>query len=339
VAIPHAAQAAAETFTLADAVELAVVERSGFVESRHAGSAVVLDGNGDLVRALGDVTTPVLPRSSMKPFQAIAVMASGVTLRGEDAAIATASHSGTQRHVDLVRGLLARAGIPVSALACPAAWPDDTATRDSLVRLGGQKDPLHMNCSGKHAAMLVACVQNSWPTEGYLDPAHPLQKRILDVVERFTGERPSATGIDGCGAPVHALSLTGLARGIARIATSRSNSPFAIYREAGFLAEAVRENGWVIAGPGRPDTIVIDRLGLFVKGGAEGIMVASAGNGTTVALKILDGSLRAATVVALGLLADAGAIPRQDVDALIPELDLAVLGGGRPVGQIRPSYS
>jgi L-asparaginase II len=339
VAIPHAVQAAAETFTLADAVELAVVERSGFVESRHAGSAVVLDGNGDLVRALGDVTTPVLPRSSMKPFQAIAVMASGVTLRGEDAAIATASHSGTQRHVDLVRGLLARAGIPVSALACPAAWPDDTATRDSLVRLGGQKDPLHMNCSGKHAAMLVACVQNSWPTEGYLDPAHPLQKRILDVVERFTGERPSATGIDGCGAPVHALSLTGLARGIARIATSRSNSPFAIYREAGFLAEAVRENGWVIAGPGRPDTIVIDRLGLFVKGGAEGIMVASAGNGTTVALKILDGSLRAATVVALGLLADAGAIPRQDVDALIPELDLAVLGGGRPVGQIRPSYS
>jgi L-asparaginase II len=339
VAIPHAAQAAAETFTLADAVELAVVERSGFVESRHAGSAVILGGNGDLVRALGDVTTPVLPRSSMKPFQAIAVMASGVTLRGEDAAIATASHSGTQRHVDLVRGLLARAGIPVSALACPAAWPDDTATRDSLVRLGGQKDPLHMNCSGKHAAMLVACVQNSWPTEGYLDPAHPLQKRILDVVERFTGERPSATGIDGCGAPVHALSLTGLARGIARIATSRSNSPFAIYREAGFLAEAVRENGWVIAGPGRPDTIVIDRLGLFVKGGAEGIMVASAGNGTTVALKILDGSLRAATVVALGLLADAGAIPRLDVDALIPELDLAVLGGGRPVGQIRPSYS
>jgi L-asparaginase II len=339
VAIPHAAQAAAETFTLADAVELAVVERSGFVESRHAGSAVILGGNGDLVRALGDVTTPVLPRSSMKPFQAIAVMASGVTLRGEDAAIATASHSGTQRHVDLVRGLLARAGIPVSALACPAAWPDDTATRDSLVRLGGQKDPLHMNCSGKHAAMLVACVQNSWPTEGYLDPAHPLQKRILDVVERFTGERPSATGIDGCGAPVHALSLTGLARGIARIATSRSNSPFAIYREAGFLAEAVRENGWVIAGPGRPDTLVIDRLGLFVKGGAEGIMVASAGNGTTAALKILDGSLRAATVVALGLLADAGAIPRQDVDALIPELDLAVLGGGRPVGQIRPSYS
>jgi L-asparaginase II len=329
----------AETFSVDASVELAVVERSGFIESRHAGSAVVLNGEGAVLRALGDVTTPVFPRSSMKPFQAIAVMSSGVTLRGEDAAIATASHSGTQKHADLARGLLARAGIPVTALGCPAAWPDDQPTRDALVRLGAGKDPVYMNCSGKHAAMLVACAANGWPLAGYLDPQHPLQKRILDVVERFTGERPTASGIDGCGAPVHALSLTALARGIARIATSRSSSPFAIYREAGFLAEAVRENGWVIAGPGQPDTIVIDRLRLFVKGGAEGIMVASADNGTTVALKVLDGNLRAATIVALHLLADAGAINRADVDAVAPELNLAVLGGGRPVGQIRPSYA
>jgi len=328
----------AETFTVADAVELAVVERSGFVESRHAGSAVVLNADGGLLRALGDVTTPVFPRSSMKPFQAIAVMASGVTLRGEDAAVATASHSGTEKHADLARGLLARAGIPETALACPAAWPDDTASRDVLVRLGAGKAPIYMNCSGKHSAMLLACATNGWPLEGYLELEHPLQKRILDVVERFTGERPVASGVDGCGAPVHALSLTGLARGIARIATSKSNSPFAIYREAGFLAEAVRENGWVIAGPGMPDTIVIDRMGLFIKSGAEGIMVASAANGTTVALKILDGNLRAATIVALSLLADARAIAMSDVDALVPELNLAVLGGGLPVGEIRASY-
>jgi len=327
-----------ETFTTTDAVELAVVERSGFVESRHSGSAVVLGVNGEVLRSLGDIETPIFPRSAMKPFQAIAVMSSGVTLRGEDAAIATASHSGTQKHTDLVRGLLARAGITESALGCPVAWPIDSASRDALVRLGAGKSQVHMECSGKHAAMLVACVQNGWSLDGYLDPEHPLQKRILDVVERFTGERPTASGVDGCGAPVHALSLTGLARGIARIATSKSNSPFAIYREAGFLAEAVRENGWVIAGPGLSDSIVIDRLGLFMKGGAEGIMVASAENGMTVALKILDGNLRAAAVVALNLLADAGAIARTDVDALIPELGLVVTGGGQPVGSIRPSY-
>jgi L-asparaginase II len=333
-----AAPATAGTIEVIDSVELAVVERSGFIESRHAGAAVVLGSDGAVLRALGDVTAPVFPRSSMKPFQAIAVMASGVVLRGEDAAIATSSHSGTQKHTDLVRGLLARAGLSEADLGCTPTWPGDSATRDSLVRQGAGPAPIYSDCSGKHAAMLVACVQNHWPTAGYLDPEHALQKRILDVVERFTGERPAASGVDGCGAPVHALSLTALARGIARIATSKSSSPFAIYREAGFLAEAVRENGWVIAGPGLPDSIAIERLGLFVKGGAEGIMVASAENGTTVALKILDGNLRAATIVALSLLADAGAVRRADIDAIVPELKLAVQGGGKPIGQIRASY-
>jgi L-asparaginase II len=327
-----------QTFSVTDAVELAVVERSGFVESRHAGSAVVMNGDGEVLRTLGDATALVFPRSAMKPFQAVAVMASGVALRGTDAAVATASHSGTTRHVDLVKGLLARAGIDESALGCPASWPEDQAARDALVRLGVGRAAVYMTCSGKHAAMLVACVQNDWPLEGYLNPAHPLQKRILDVVERFTGERPAASGIDGCGAPVHALTLTGLARGIARIATSRSNSPFAIYREAGFLAEAVRDNGWVVAGPGQADTVLIERLGLFSKFGAEGIMVVSAPDGTTVALKTLDGSLRVGPIVALSLLVDAGAIDAAAVDAVRAELHLDVLAAGHPVGEIRASY-
>ena len=327
-----------QTFTVTDAVELALVERSGFVESRHAGSAVVLNGDGEVLRTLGDPTALIFPRSAMKPFQAVAVMASGVALRGTDAAIATASHSGTTKHVDLVRGLLARAGIDESALGCPASWPQDQAARDALVRLGATTAPVYMTCSGKHAAMLVACVQNCWPLEGYRSPTHPLQKRILDVVERFTGERPASSGIDGCGAPVHALTLTGLARGIARIATSRSNSPFAIYREAGFLAEAVRDNGWVVAGPGQTDTVLIERLGLFAKFGAEGIMVVSAPDGTTVALKTLDGSLRVGPIVALSLLVDAGAIDASAVDAVRADLHLDVMAAGHPVGEIRASY-
>jgi L-asparaginase II len=100
----------------------------------------------------------------------------------------------------------------------------------------------------------------------------------------------------------------------------------------------VRANGWVVAGPGLSDSIVIDRLGLFMKGGAEGIMVAAAENGTTVALKVLDGNLRAAATVALSLLADVGALKRTDVDELLPELGLTVSGGGRAVGEIRASY-
>ncbi|AMB57984.1 asparaginase [Microterricola viridarii] len=324
-----------ETFRYTDAVELAVVERSGFVESRHAGSAIVLAPDGTVLRSLGDPAAPVFPRSTLKPFQAIAAMTSGVTLRGEDAAIATASHSGTARHVELVRGLLAREGIPESALGCPPSYPQDAEARDAAVRSGAGKQRIQMTCSGKHAAMLLACVANDWPLESYLDPEHPLQKRVLDVIERFTGERPVASGIDGCGTPVHAISLTALARGVHRIGTSTPASPFAIFREAGVLAEAVRENGWVVAGPGQPDTVAIDRLGVFSKFGAEGIMVMVAPNGTTVTLKILDGSLRAASAVALRLLVDAGALDGSAVEALTPELGLLLSGGDGIVGRIR----
>jgi L-asparaginase II len=323
------------TFSVSDAVELAVVERSGFIESRHAGSAVVLSPAGEVVRALGDVISPTFPRSCLKPFQAVAIMTSGVTLRGEDAANATASHSRTAAHVALVRGLLERESLPVSALGCPPASPTDPAARDELVRSGGPRERVYMNCSGKHAAMLLACVANEWPLEGYLDPGHPLQKRILDVVERFTGERPAAMAVDGCGAPVHAISLTALARGIQKITTAAPSSPFALYREAAALTEAVRTHPWAVGGPGQPDTIAIERLGVFAKVGAEGVMVMTAPNGATTALKVLDGSSRASTIIALRLLAGAGAIEDAAVDAVQAELDLRVMGGERRVGEIR----
>ncbi|HEX6366041.1 MAG TPA: asparaginase, partial [Agromyces sp.] len=271
------------------------------------------------------------------PFQAVAVMTSGVTLRGEDAAIATASHSGTAAHVALVRGLLDRASLPVSALGCPPAAPTDQAAREELLRRGGPRERVYMNCSGKHAAMLLACAANGWPLDGYLDPAHPLQKRILDVVERFTGERPAATAVDGCGAPVHAVSLHALARGVQKITTAAPSSPFALFREAAALTEAVREHPWAVGGPGQPDSVAIERLGVFAKVGAEGVMVMTAPDGTTTALKVLDGSSRASTIIALRLLAGAGAIDDAAVDAVQTELDLWVMGGERRVGEIRAS--
>jgi len=323
------------TFTVNDALELAVVERSGFIESRHAGSAVVLSPEGEVLRDLGDTRTAIFPRSSLKPFQAVAVMTSGVTLRGEDAAIATASHSGTAAHVALVRGLLARTSLPVSALGCPPATPTDHAARDELIRSGAPRERVYMNCSGKHAAMLLACAANEWPLDGYLDPEHPLQKRILDVLERFTGERPAATGVDGCGAPVHAISLHALARGIQKITTASPSSPFALYREAAALTEASREHAWAVGGPGQPDTVAMERLGVFAKVGAEGVMVMTAPNGTTTALKVLDGSSRASIIIALRLLAAAGAVEDDAVDAVQTELDLWVMGGERRVGRIR----
>lgn len=326
-------------FTGDQAVELAVVERSGFVESRHLGSAIVLGPDGSVARSLGAPQAPVFPRSSMKPFQAIAIMGAGVPLDGAAAVLATASHAGTPAHLSVVRGLLAQAQLTEDALRCPDDWPLDPASRDEAIRAGRAKQPLFMNCSGKHAAMLLACTLNGWPTESYLETQHPLQQLIRDVVERLTGDKIVATGVDGCGAPVHAMTLTALARGIQRIATASEGSPFALYRNAAALKKAVLANGWAIDGPGRANTVVIDELGVFAKLGAEGVMVMAAADGTTVALKVLDGSLRAASIVALELLVDAGALDRGAVDAARPHLDLTVLGGGRPVGTVRASYA
>ncbi|WP_314646854.1 asparaginase [uncultured Microbacterium sp.] len=325
-----------ETLTVQDSVELAVVERSGFVESRHVGAAVVLSPDGEVVARLGNAEALILPRSSMKPLQAVACLTAGAVLDGEQLALSTASHSGTDRHAAVVRDVLAEVGLNEDALACPPAWPGDVATRDDMIREHGAPAAVRMNCSGKHAAMLRACVATGWPTEGYLDPSHPLQVHIREVVERLIGEKVAHTAIDGCGAPVYAMSLTALARGIHRVGTASERSPFALHRVAGALVRAVREHPWTIEGPGRPDTIAIESLGVFAKGGAEGVMVMVAPNGTTVALKMLDGSLRAATIAAATLLARHGALSAEQVAQLGEALALTVLGGGRPVGAIRP---
>jgi L-asparaginase II len=327
-----------QTFDAPSAVELAVVERSGFIESRHVGSALVLSAGGEVLTSLGDTAAAILPRSSLKPIQALAALTAGAPLEGETLALATASHSGTDRHVSVVRDILDAAGLDEDALGCPAAWPSDGATRDELIRERAEPRRIRMNCSGKHAAMLLACTVNGWETESYLDPTHPMQVQTRELVERMTGEKVAATAIDGCGAPVFATSLLGLAKAIHRIGNSSATSPFALHRSAAALVQAVRAEPWAIDGPGRPDTIVIERLGVFAKGGAEGVMVMVAPDGATVALKMLDGSSRATTVVALRLLELAGSLSASDVSDTLTRLPLTVSGGGQTVGSIRPAF-
>lgn len=326
------------TLSVESSVELATVDRGGFVESRHAGAAIVLSPDGEVRASHGDVGAAVLPRSAMKPFQAVACATAGAAFSGERLAVSTASHSGTDRHVSLVRGMLQDAGLTEDYLGCPASYPDDAATRTEMIRDNAPSARVRMTCSGKHAAMVAACAVNGWDTETYLDPAHPLQVHIREVVERLCGgARIEATAIDGCGAPVHAIPLSALARGIHRIGTSSETSPFALHRVSGALMRAVRENPWVVEGQGRPDTSAIEQFGVFSKFGAEGVQVMAAADGTTVAVKVLDGSRRAGSAVALSLLAKAGALSAEAVrDYLGTHPLYAIAGGGREVGRIRP---
>ncbi|CAN5369376.1 asparaginase [soil metagenome] len=335
------------TFEASEAVELATVDRSGFIESRHVGSAVVVSPAGEVIRSLGNPAAPIIPRSCLKPIQALTVLdairEAGVELTEVQTVLATASHAGTPLHVEVVESILAKAHLTTDALQCPHDWPGDSRSRDALVRAGLGRASVFMNCSGKHAAMLLTCVANDWPLDTYLEVGHPLQQRILATVERLTGETVATTAVDGCGAPVHALPLTALARGIGRI-TSAAEGP------AKTLTDSVLANGWAIDGNGRANTVCIDELGVFSKLGAEGVMVMSTtartvgsgsplspGAGTTVALKMLDGNLRAASLVGLTLLVSVGALAQVDVERVLPALDLAIFGGTERVGAIRVS--
>ena len=319
-------------------VELALVERSGFIESRHSGAAVVTDRSGEAVRTLGDATALVYPRSSLKPLQALAALRAGAPLHDAQLVLATASHSGTPAHIDAVRAILAAAGLDESALQTPADWPLDGASHDALAAARDHQRPLYMNCSGKHAAFLAACVAQGWDTANYLDPSHPLQQVIREVVEEYTGETVTVTGIDGCGAPVHAVTLAGMARATSLIARGLDGAgdPDA---NAAALTAAVLANGWAIDGPGRPNTVVIDELGLFTKGGAEGYLIMAALSGEAVAIKILDGGHRVSTLVALRLLADAGVIDASDAERVADLATPTVTGGGQVVGSMRPAFS
>ncbi len=324
---PHA------TFTVESAVELAVLERSGFVESRHIGSAVVLAADGSVVTELGDITSPVFARSSLKPFQALAAMQSGVPLRGAQVALACGSHVGSLDHMDIVEGMLKAAGVSVKDLQCPADWPQDETAREWLIRSGNGKSKLAFNCSGKHAAFLWACTENGWDLHSYLEPNHPLQQRIRAVIEEYSGERIAHLGIDGCGAPVAAVSLTGLARAYSLLAKAPGDK--SSNARAATIATSMLDYPWAVQGQGEANTIVMDELGIIAKIGAEGVLAMATPQGVSVAVKMLDGNLRGTSLVALTLLAVADAVDIPGVASVLEKVVNPVLGGGRPVGKIR----
>lgn len=292
---------------------LAEVTRNGFVESLHHGSVVGLLPSGEVGVSVGAAGDPVLPRSCMKPFQALACLSAGAPLAGPALAIAAGSHTGENRHVELVMQLLG--GLPVGLLRCPASWPEDEATRQRMT----EPSRVRMNCSGKHAAMLAACVAARWPTQTYLEPTHPLQQQVLRTVEELSGESVSHVAVDGCGAPVFGLSLHGLARAMQGLVRTP-------------VADAMRRFPEYVGGTGHVNTVVMQLLpGVVAKGGAEGVLVLATAAGHAVAVKVLDGNPRATTAIGLTALAAMG----YDVSPAKEHLSVPVLGGGQVVGEVR----
>jgi L-asparaginase II len=222
----------------------------------------------------------------------------------------------------MVREILDDAGLDTDALRCPASLPLSEPERDRWVHGGGGAERVLMNCSGKHAGMLATCVANGWPLAEYLDPKHPLQVALADAVADLAGEPIAATGVDGCGAPVLAFSLTGLARAFQRLVDAPPGSP------ERRVADEMRAHPALVAGTGADDTMLMEAVpGLLAKGGAEGVVAVAVPGVGAVALKIEDGAMRARTPVLLS------ALRRLGVE--VPTMAELVLGGGEPVGVVR----
>ena len=291
----------------------------------HLGSVAVTDAEGSMLASVGDPERVTFARSSMKPLQAtVSVTLAGDDLDAREVAVACASHNGEPVHVATVRGILERAGLDVGSLRCPPSLPIDQASALEA----GEARPEYHNCSGKHAAMLLACVRRGFAPETYVDVDHPLQAAVLEAVRAAAGE-PHAVGVDGCGVPVHALPLSAMATLFARLAAGRlEGSPR--------IVEAMLAEPYLVAGRDRVCTAVMEGGQAIVKVGAEGLVCAGLPDrGIGVAIKIEDGAARALDPAIVQALVSLGACDPDRVEAFARP---AVKGGGRRVGELVPAF-
>ncbi|MFB9312345.1 asparaginase [Nocardioides plantarum] len=309
-------------------VIVAEIVRSGFVEGHHYGSVVALASDGSVDWSVGAVETAVLPRSCNKPLQALGMVRLGLDLPDDLLALASASHSGEGFHLDGARRILASAGLTEAALQTPPDWPLDDAAREDAIRDGRAKDPISMNCSGKHAAMLATCVVNGWDTASYLDPAHPLQTGIAATFAEVTGEPVEVSAVDGCGAPLLSTSLVGLATAFRTLAVAQAGAEKRV-------ADAIRAFPAYVSGTRRDELALLTALpGAIGKAGAESCYAVALPDGRAFALKTDDGAPRVRPVLMAAALRRSG-IHDAAVDATGV---LTLLGGGRPVGEIRATF-
>jgi L-asparaginase II len=300
---------------------LAEALRGGIVESCHRGALAVVDADGAVHTALGDIDRPVFPRSAIKVLQALPLVASGAAdrfgLSDEELALACASHGGEPRHAATAAAMLAKAGVDVEALECGTHWPSHDASTKALAAAGQRPSALHNNCSGKHAGFVcLGCLLAEHAggrdrrdfLRGYARPEHPVMREVTAALQAATGFdlARTAVGIDGCSIPTYAIPLRQLAHAFARVATGTGLSP-AYARAAQRLRRAVARAPFMVAGSGRLDTRLMERLGerLFCKVGAEGMYCAALPElGLGVAVKIDDGNNARACEVVLAALVE-----------------------------------
>lgn len=321
---------------------LVEVTRGDMVESRHRGAAAIVDSDGRVISVWGDIETPVYSRSALKPIQAIPLIESGAAdqfgLRDAEIALACASHGGEPRHTETVAAWLKKIGLSVQDLECGVQTPSYGPAAEALLLKGEKPTALNNNCSGKHTGFLSVAVHKGEKTKGYIKLEHPVQQRILGVLEQLTDINLGAApkGIDGCGIPVIGVPLGTLALAFARMAKP-ATLPKPRIAAIARIRKAMAAEPFMVAGSGRFCTRVMQVLGerAVVKTGAEGVYIAILRDkGLGIALKIDDGGTRASEVVLAALLQRCGVFdPALESALCVPILNRA----GLQVGEVRPS--
>jgi L-asparaginase II len=320
------------------------VTRGDRVESAHRGAGAVVDADGRIVMAFGDVERAVYPRSAVKALQALPLIESGAAdrlgLSDQEIALACASHSGSEDHVATARSMLAKAGRDASALECGAHWPLGEAAARALARSGRPPTALHNTCSGKHAGFICVATVLGVDPKNYVGPDHSVQREVAQAVEAATGAKLSeeTRAVDGCAIPTYAIPLKALAYGFARLGTGQGLSP-ARRKAAARLRACVAAHPLTVAGTGRFDTEIMTILGAraFTKGGAEGVFCAALPEaGLGLAVKADDGAGRAAQVMIAALIARFGGLDGETLARLAPLLSPLILNwNGAEVGLMR----
>ena len=297
---------------------LAKVIRGDLVESLHLGHLIVLNADGSTYLSKGSPELPIYPRSAIKSLQAAAMLKAGLKVEENELAIICASHSGSQSQIDLVTKMLTLRGISTSQLKNAVDKP--LGEKEKIT--WGDKVPsqLAQNCSGKHAGMLITCQQNGWDMNTYLDLNHPLQVAIKNEIEELSGEKVSSISVDGCGAPLFAISLIGFAKAISNLVKSKEDR----YQQIFLACTKYPE---LVAGDARLTTRMMRAVpGLFMKEGAEGVQVCALSDGKVIAVKIIDGCWRPVAPIIMEI------FKRWNVE--MPDESVKIYGGASVIGRV-----
>jgi len=326
---------------------LAEVVRGQMVESRHHASVAVVDAHGAIVRAWGDIELPIYGRSAIKPLLAIPLVESGAADRFKlsqvEIALATASHNAEPRHVETVKAWLHRVGLGVEDLECGVQYPSREVALYAMLRAREEPTRAHNNCSGKHTGFLTTAVHVGEPTKGYIQYEHPVQQRLLGILEQMSGCELGDVprGIDGCGIPVIAIPIANTAFAMAQMADPHhlpDERAAACHR----ILEAMMAEPFFVAGTDRFCTKLMTAIPgkAAIKVGAEGVYCgALPQDGLGICLKVTDGASRAAEVIMGRVLRELGVIDDAMAETLAPTLTPEIKNwAGTPTGQVRPAF-